>query len=80
MWYIKLTGMTSTTKCKLHFSTGGLEVRLNNIKLQLQSQFQRFIYQTLCVFSQIRDRNILNGIFIMLPGSCPRGGTWEWWG
>ena len=31
--------------------------RLNIIKFQLQSQFQRILYQTLCVFSQIKDIN-----------------------
>ena len=29
--------------------------RSNITKFQLQSQFQRFLYQTLCVFSQIKD-------------------------
>ena len=33
---------------------GGIK-RSNIIKFQLQSQFQRFLYQTLCVFSQIKD-------------------------
>ena len=46
----------------------------NSTIFQLQSPFQRFSYQTLCVFSQIKD--ILNGIIILSPGSsCPRGGT-----
>ena len=27
----------------------------SNMKFQLQSQFQRFLYQSLCVFSQIID-------------------------
>ena len=31
----------------------------------------KILYQTLCVFSQIKDRNILNRIFILLPRSCP---------
>ena len=26
--------------------------------------------------SQIKDINISNGIFILLPGSCPQSGTW----
>ena len=30
-----------------------------------------FISNSLCVFSQIKDKNILNRIFILLPGSCP---------
>ena len=33
---------------------GGVK-RSNIIKFQLQSQFQRFLYQTLCVFSQLKD-------------------------
>ena len=37
----------------------------------LTCQFQRFLYQTLCVFSEIKDRNILNRISILLPRSCP---------
>ena len=27
----------------------------SNIKFQLQSQLQRLLYQTLCVFSQMKD-------------------------
>ena len=53
--------------------------RSNIIKFQLPCQFQRFLYQTLCVFSQIKE-NILDRIFILLLGSCPRGGTWGCWG
>ena len=33
---------------------GGVK-RSNIIKFQLQSQFQRFLYQTLCVFSEKKD-------------------------
>ena len=33
---------------------GGVK-RSNIIKFQLESQFQRFLYQTLCVLSQIKD-------------------------
>ena len=52
--------------------------RSNIIKFRLPCQFQ-FFYQTLLVFSQIIG-NMLNRIFILLPGSCPRGGTWGCWG
>ena len=31
------------------------QISLNIIKLQLQSQFQRFFNQTLCVFSHMKD-------------------------
>ena len=33
---------------------GGVK-RSNIILFQLQSQFQRFLYQSLCMFSQIKD-------------------------
>ena len=31
------------------------QISLNIIKIQLQSQFQRFLNQTLCVFSEMKD-------------------------
>ena len=55
------------------------EVKRSNIKYQLPCQFQRFLYQTLCMFSQIKE-NILNIINILLLGSCPRVGTCGCWG
>ena len=52
------------------------QISLNIIKFQLQSQFQRFFNQTLCVFSHMEDiENISDGILIWSPGSCPRGRT-----
>ena len=53
--------------------TGDLRARSKG-QIPLTCQFQRFLYQSLCVFSQIKDRNILNRIFILLPRSCPRVG------
>ena len=38
------------------------------------------LYQTLRVFSEIKDRKYTEQNFILLPGSCPRGGTWGCWG
>ena len=58
---------------------GGVK-RSNIIKYQLQSQFQRFLYQTFCMFSQIGDTNISDWIFILSPDSCPRGGIFGRWG
>ena len=59
-------------------SWGGAK-RSNIVKSELQSQFQRFLNQTLCIFSQMRDIYIISDrIFIWLPGSCPGvglGGT-----
>ena len=42
--------------------------------------FQTFLYQILCVFSQIKDTKHTRQDFILSPGSCPRGGTLERWG
>ena len=56
------------------------QISLNIIKFQLLSQFQRFLKQTLCVFSQMKDIKLSDGIFIWPPGSCPRGGTWGYRG
>ena len=39
-------------------------------QISITCQFQS-LYRILCVFSQIKDRNILNRIFILLPGTCP---------
>ena len=38
------------------------KISLNIIKIQLQSQFQRFLNQTLCVFSQMIDINKSPGV------------------
>ena len=56
--------------------TLGLGQRSNIIKFRLPCQFQRFLYQTLCVFSQMKDTYISDGIFILSPGSCP---GWDLW-
>ena len=50
--------------------------RSNIIKSELQSQFQRFLNQTLCIFSQMKDIysirwDIHSAVWVM-----PRGGTW----
>ena len=36
-------------------------------------------YQTLCVFSQIKDTKHIRWVFFLSPWSCPRGGAlWRW--
>ena len=71
-------------RMKVNFSplgqSGDLGVRGQKVNFKLQSQFQRILYISLCVFSQIKDRNIMNGIFTLLPGTCSRGGTLGCWG
>ena len=42
--------------------------RSNIIKSQLLNQFQRFLNQTVCVFSQMNDIKTSDGIFIWSPG------------
>ena len=57
--------------------------RSNIIQSELHSQFQRFLNQTLCIFSQMKYIYISDGIFIRLPGSSPGvelGGTVGVWG
>ena len=54
--------------------------RSNIIYFKLQSQFQRFLYQTLCVFSQMKDTKHIRRDLILSPGSYPRGGTLGRWG
>ena len=58
---------------------------LNIIEIQLQSQFQRFLNQTLCVFSQMKDikhirRNFHSVAWVMPQGSdlgVPWGVEWS---
>ena len=39
-----------------------------------------FLYQTLCVFSQIKDRKHIEQNFYSVVRAMPRGGTWWFWG
>ena len=51
------------------------QISLNIIKCQLQSQFQRFLNPTLCVFSQMKDiclKHIRRG-FHLAAGVMPQG-------
>ena len=49
--------------------------RSNFFKFQLLCQFQRFLNQTLCVLSQMKDIKHIRRYFIQSPRSCTRGGT-----
>ena len=46
-----------------------------SININYKVYFKIFLKQTLCVFSQTKDKKISDGIFIRSPLSCPRGGT-----
>ena len=49
-------------------------------QISLTCQFQRFLYQTLCVFSQIKDRKHIEQNFHSVAKVMPRGGTAGCWG
>ena len=54
--------------------------RSNIIKSELQSQFQRFLNQTLCIFSQMKDTEHIRRDFHLATWVMPRGGTWGYHG
>ena len=56
--------------------TGDLGARSKG-QISLTCQFQRFLYQTLCVFSQIKDRKHIEQNFAKV---MPRGRTARCWG
>ena len=56
---------------------GGVK-RSNIIKFQFQSQFQRFLYQTLCVFSQMKDTKHFRRDFHSVAWVMPQG--WDFGG
>ena len=50
------------------------QISLNSIKIQLQSQFQRFFNQTLCVFSHMIDIKYIRRDFHLATWVMPK----EW--
>ena len=54
--------------------------RSNIIKSELQSQFQRFLNQNLCYFSQMKDIYYIRQDFHSAAWVMPRGGTWGYRG
>ena len=49
------------------------QISLNIIKFQLQSQFQRFFDQTLCVFSHMKDIKHIRRDFHLVAWVMPQG-------
>ena len=49
------------------------QILLNITKFQLQSQFQRFLNQTLCVYSQMKDIKYIRRDFHSAPRVMPQG-------
>ena len=58
--------------CLVPASWGGAKMS-SIIKSQSQSQFQRFLSQTLCVFSQLKDIKHIRGDFHSLTWVMPQG-------
>ena len=58
--------------------------RSNIIKSQSQSQFQRFLNQTVCIFSQLKDikhiRRNFHSVAWVMPQGWDLGGTVGGWG
>ena len=50
------------------------------IQFRLPCQFQRFLYQTLWVFSQIKDLKRIEQNFHSVAKAMPRDGTAGCWG
>ena len=53
--------------------TGDLGVRSKIIKFQLPCHFQRFLYQILCVFSQMKDTKHIRRDFYSVAWVMPQG-------
>ena len=83
MWFIKSMRMMSRTECSLNFHprvklvTLGLGQRSNIIKFRLPCQFQRFSYQTMCVFSQMKDTKHIRRYFYSVALVMPQGWDFE---
>ena len=79
----QIDGDDKQNKMQVTFSSEGqtsdLGVRSKR-KISLTCQFQRFLYQTLCVFSQIKDRKHIERNFYSVAKVMPRGGTGRCWG
>ena len=74
----QIEGDDEQNKMQVIFSskgqTGDLGARSKG-QISLTCQFQRFLYQTLCVFSQIQDRKHIEQYFHSVAKVMPRVGT-----
>ena len=79
----QIDGDDEQNKMQVTFSsrgqTGDLGARSKG-QISLTCQFQRYLYQTLCVFSQIKDRKHIEQNFYSVAKVMPRGGTAGCWG
>ena len=73
----QIDGDDKVNKMQVTFSSKGQTCDLGaRSKGQISLIFQRFLYQTLCVFSQIKDRKHIKQNFHSVAKVMPRGGTW----
>ena len=56
----------------------GQKVKYHSISIT--KSISRFLFQTLCDFSQMKVTKHIRGVYILSPGSCLRGGTWGYLG
>ena len=79
----QINGDDKQNKMQVTFSskgqTGDLGARSKG-QISLTCQFQRFLYQTLCVFSQIKDRKHIEQNFHSVAKVMPRDWTAGCWG
>ena len=89
MWYIKSTGVTTgpaKQNVSKNFILGSNWLPWGEVKGQISLNFGYHInfkdfYTKFCVCShKWKIQNISDGIFILLPGSCPKCGTLGHWG
>ena len=75
-----MDGNEKQNKTQVTFSSKGQTGDLGASNIIKMSISKIYIYQTFCESSQIKDRNILNRIFILLLRSCPGVGLgcWAW--
>ena len=79
----QIDGDDEQNKMQVTFSsygqTGDFGARSKG-QISLTCQFQRFLYQILCVFSQIKDRKHIEQNFHCVAKIMPCGGTAGSWG
>ena len=79
----QIEGDDEQSKMQVTFSsqgqTGDLQARSKG-QISLTCQFQRFLYQTLSLFSQIKDRKHIEQKFHSVAKVMPRYGTAGCWG
>ena len=69
----------NSTFCPASEAHGGSKGQIQSI-IKFQLQFQRVLYQTLCVLSQMKLIKHIGPDFHSVAWNMPQGGTWGAWG